>query len=277
MKKILLSNLALVTSLLLTLTLNSVSIEGALYQDPSLSYSGSGKPYGTLSIAGTNPSSEGMEGKRFYHLVTVLGERAEKLANLKSGAGLRMTARLEYFTFENEAGEKQARNKLTIASSRELLEPGTFTTVTREERGETLFVLDRGESSVTLEGIVMANRGLSVTAGLGGDTYTVLTVAYPNPAYFEGGSAPQVGYVEVLVMGSEAEKVAGLGAGWGIEISGRTYLPKKGVANGLAIYADRTLAFSLEAPPLVGAQVTPLEVHELLGSLPEGELEDYLA
>lgn len=272
MKRILVTNLALMLASALTLNKNSVTVEAALIRDPELSYSGGGKAYASLSFGGSQ------DGKRFYHTMTVLGDRSVKLAELKSGAVLRVGARLEYSTYQNADGQSEARNKLTLGSAREVQCEPQFTAVLSELTGDTNFVLDGASSSITLEGIVVGNRGLNFTNGHKPEAYTVLTVVYPNPGYYDGGSAPELGSVEVLVMGYEAQRVADLGVGWATELEGRAYLPRKteGKSNGLAIYADRVLAFSAESL----AAGVELEVEE--DGLPEslehfeGELEDYL-
>ena len=244
---------ALVLSYALMLAPNTLALEASLVRPAELSYSTDGKPYARLTLGGTQG-----DGKRFYHNLTVLGERSEKLAALEPGSALLIGARLEYSTWVDDAGQEQSRNKLTLSSYREPLGSPRLDAVLSDTTGETSLVLQGGSSQLTLEGIVVGNRGLKFQDGVSPRPYTLLSVVYPNPAYYPGGSAPELGQVEVLVMDAEAEKVAELGVGWGIALEGRVYLSGKAGAPSrpLAVFAERTFAFSLTSPDRIGGELS---------------------
>lgn len=241
-----------ILALLPLLSINSITMMGALVRVPELKTSASGTRFTQVSV-----SSEDERG-RSYLSFSALEGAAERISTVNAGTPMLISARLEYARYADKEGVSRESASLLLNSSR-TVEGQNSRKVLSDDR-EPHYTLPGGWVETSLEAIVEGNLGKKSRDD--GEDYTVLRLAFRNPSSEREGSLAY-GRIEAVALGGMADHAAHFAEGTAIKCEGRVYLKagRDGKAT-LKLFITRLTEISLSIP------VAPLESE--LSALPEG-------
>ena len=253
-----------ILALLPLLSINSITMMGALVRVPELKTSASGTRFTQVSV-----SSEDERG-RSYLSFSALEGAAERISTVNAGTPMLISARLEYARYADKEGVSRESASLLLNSSR-TVEGQNSRKVLSDDR-EPHYTLPGGWVETSLEAIVEGNLGKKSRDD--GEDYTVLRLAFRNPSSEREGSRTgpsgaalsktlAYGRIEAVALGGMADHAAHFAEGTAIKCEGRVYLKagRDGKAT-LKLFITRLTEISLSIP------VAPLESE--LSALPEG-------
>lgn len=227
--------------------MNHVRLAGAVAKAPELRYTPAGLAVLELTLAGDDYvlGNDGeLRSLPWYHRVTLFGMQAERYAELAPGTALLVEGRLDFRSWDSEAGER--RNALDVVGLRaELLDTA--------ERGEDAFVSDAKEqprlvdavNEVTLIGNTTRDADGRETSG--GHALTGFGVAVNERFQPRSGDAQEkVHFIEVRAWRELAERVRDLAKGSAVFVQGRLVTDSWETDDGARRFVTRVEATRIE-------------------------------
>lgn len=227
--------------------MNHVRLAGAVATSPELRYTPAGLAVLEVTLAGDDHLT-GADGTfralPWYHRVTLFGAQAERYAELAPGTALLVEGRLDFRSWDSDAGER--RNALDVVGLRaELLDTAG--------RGDASFVSDAKDQPRLIDAVnevtIIGNttRDAEPRATSGGHSLSGFGVAV-NERFRPkgGGDKEKVHFIEVRAWRDLAERCSGLAKGTAVFVQGRLVTDSWEDDEGRRRFATRVEAARIE-------------------------------
>ena len=224
--------------------MNHVRLIGTIARDPELRYTPAGLAVLDLTLAGDDQIVDNDGVLRqipWYHRVTLFGAQAERYAQLAVGTALLIDGRLDFQTWENDAGEN--RNRLSIVGLRAELVDLTGRETVTDAKGQPRLVDALNE--VTMIGNL--TRAAEVTNTQNGNSVVGFGVAVNERFTRKGGSEQErVHFVELRAWNDVGARFQSLPKGAAVYVRGRLVTKNWDDKDGNRRYATRVEASQIE-------------------------------
>lgn len=200
--------------------MNHIRLIGAVANAPELRYTPSGLAILTVTLVGDERliDQDGTErALPWYHRISVFGAQAERYAEVPVGSVLSIDGRLDFRTWDTDAGEK--RNALDVVALRVEMLDTTNLELTHDAKNQPRLV--NAVNEVVLIGNLTRDAELRTTSG--GHALAAFGVAVNER--FRAKNATEdsetVHFVEVRAWRDVAERCQGLSKGAAVQVRGR--------------------------------------------------------
>ena len=227
--------------------MNHVRLAGAVARTPELRYTPAGLAVLEVTLAGDDHVT-GADGTAralpWYHRVTLFGAQAERYADLAPGTALLVDGRLDFRSWDSDAGER--RNALDVVGLRaELLDT--------QGRGDIALVADAKDQPRLVDAVnqvsIIGNttRDADARDTAGGHRLTGFGVAVNERFRPKGGEDQEkVHFIEIRAWREVAERCSDLPKGTAVFVQGRLVTDSWDGEDGGRRYATRVEARRVE-------------------------------